>query len=308
MVDVGQVVLPCIKRENIIVIGSELHYDSFWFKMMFIAPGFSLALGQKTPPSWRPADKTTVLYVSKGYVKSELLAIEYLKTKGCTVKAIKSISDFKDAINTREKDKDGKEYKIQNLVFFAHGLANVICLNYPLTNMDVGLDTITSLEKSAFTPSGRIYSYACRTGISVDDTGFGFSSLSAAKPENSLAQKMADHFDVKVHAFYKRTFFRYTLRAPSDSVRIADILKTEREKHEGEIIQIPSEHEALPHDGLDDNGWDLWGTWFDKGAVAEGVDNYALWRKAGARALPIVADTPKGLPDDMHVFEPKEKQ
>ena len=304
MCDVGQVELPCLKKENIIVIGSENSYDSFWFKMMFMSPGFSVALGMLFPPSWKLADLTTVLYVAEGYSKSELLVIEYLKDKGCDVKKIKSVGDFKNAINIRKKDERGRDYKIQNLAFFCHGLHSRLALNYEgEKNIDITLRTLPSLNASSFCHGGRIYSYACRTGVFERDYQLGFSSLKEAKPELSLAQKMADHFKVKVHAFYKRTFFRYTLRKPEDSADIATSLKEKREGNEGKVIAISSEHEALPHSGLADSGWDIGP--LETGPIGEGTHEYALWRKAGARALPIVADSPAGLPDRMNIFKPK---
>ena len=308
MTDIGQVELPCLKKENIIVIGSENSYDSFWFKMMFMSPGFSVALGMLFPPSWKPADLTTVLYVAEGYSKSELLVIEYLKNKGCDVRKIKSVSDFKKAINIRKKDERGRDYKIQNLAFFCHGLNSRFVLNYEGKDdvMEINLDTLSSLSASSFCQNGRIYSYACRTGIFEDDYWQGFSSLKEAKPELSLAQKMADHFNVKVHAFYKRTLFRYTLREPDDSADIATSLKEKREGNEGKVIAISSEHEALPHNGLADDGWDIGP--LETGPIGEGTHEYALWRKAGARALPIVADSPAGLPDRMNVFKPKSEE
>ncbi len=308
MPDIGQVDLPCLKKENIIVIGSENYYDSFWFKMMFMSPGFSVALGMLFPPSWKPADLTTVLYVAEGYSKSELLIIEYLKNKGCEVKKIQAVSDVVNAINIRKKDERGRDYKIQNLAFFCHGLNSRLALNYRGEDdeMEINLNTLPSLKASSFCKDGKIYSYACRTGVSEDDLHMGFSSLKEAKPELSLAQKMADHFNVKVHAFYKRTFFRYTLRKPEDSAEIAKSLKAKRQGNEGKVIAISSEHEALPHKGLADSGWDIGP--LETGPIGEGTNDYALWRKRGARALPIVADSPAGLPDRMNIFKPKDKK
>lgn len=301
---INQVSQPCpCKTENIIVIGSELYYNSFWLKMMFVAPSFSVALGKLSPPMWSSADKTTVLYIPEGYSRAELLALDYLRDHGCTVKALNTPSDFTSVVSTREQGE--YIYKIKNMMFCSHGLNSGIHLNFkgdaPIV---INNSLINSLPSDAFDPSGRIYSYACRTGVSVNDFRAGFSSLEDAKPEDSLAQTMADHFNVKVHAFYMRTYFKYTLRDPSVSDTISAALRTGREGHEGEVVQIPPDHEALPHDGLADTGWDLPGTWFDKGPRAEGTNNYALWRKDGARALPIVAQSPRGLPAIMHVFEP----
>lgn len=299
-----EVVQPCPpKTENIIIIGSEQYYDSFWWKMIFITPGFSIAAGMKQPPYWQTADKTTVLYVSYGYVKAELLPIEWLKDNSAVnVQVINSISNLTSYLSNRNADEE--EYKIRHLVFMAHGLHDKIALNfYSRPSINVEINQISAVKSDIFIPEGRIYSYACRTGVSVDNETF--DNIEQAEPGNSLAQKMADHFGVKVHAYYTRTLFRNCIRDPSDSDSIAQSLKQKREEQEGQIIQISDEHEALPHEGLADEGWDLPGSWLDTGPRGEGTHNYALWRKAGARHLPTGANSPTGLPNTMQLFEPK---
>ena len=167
---------------------------------------------------------------------------------------------------------------------------------------------IGEISSDIFCNSGRIYSYACRTGVSKD--GKSFNQLSDAEPETSLAQAMADHFDVKVHAFYTRTLFRNCIRNPSDSDSIATNMQEKRVKSEGEVISISDEHEGLPHAG---QGLSHHVSGYGKtdiplvstGQEKEGTSEYSLWRKAGARFLPVGADTPAGLPNTMQTFKPK---
>lgn len=315
------------KTENIIIIGSEQYYDSFWWKMMFITPGFSIAAGMKHPPYWQAADKTTVLYVPDGYVKAELLPIEFLKDRlEVNVQMISSISDLISYLNNRNAD--GAEYKVRHLLFMAHGLHDKIALNFwERPNIDIKSKQISAIKSDIFVPKGHIYSYACRTGISVD--GKEFDNLEEAKPENSLAQKMADHFGVKVHAYYTRTLFRSCIRDPADSNSISKSLKQKRENHidhpghptatvrippKWEIIQISDEHEGLPHPGqglthefskigLSGIRGDI--PFIPSGQQKYGTSEYSLWRKAGARHLPVGDNTPAGLPNTMQVFEPK---
>ena len=295
------------KTENIIVIGSELSYDSFWWKMMFMTPGVSTAMGSKVPPFWQLADKTTVLYVPTGYVKSELLSLEYLKDNmNVNLVPIQSIAEFNKYLSIREID--GEKYGILGLVFYAHGLHYGLELNYQKRPDEMLLDSssIKALSSDLFATNGRIYSYACRTGVSVD--GEDFASLDNAKPENSLAQAMANHFNVKVHAFYTRTLFRECIRDPKDSETIANSLKEKRKEAEGSVISISDEHEGLPHSGqgLRHHIAGYMKTdipFVDTGQEKEGTSEYSLWRKAGARYLPVAASSPKGLPKDMIVFE-----
>lgn len=296
------------KTENIIVIGSEHSYDSFWWKMMFITPAFSNARGTITPPRWGTADKTTILYVSDGYSHSELLPIEYLKDSfDINLKPISSNGELRSHLNTR--DIDGERYNIQNLVFYGHGLYFGIKLNYQATNEILfDNDKVKIISPDIFSETGRIYSYACRTGVSVKGENFLF--IHEAEPENSLAQAMANHFNVNVHAFLTRTLFRNCIRNPSDSDSIATNMQEKRVESEGEVISISDEHEGLPHAGQGTrhhiSGYGKTDVPFvSTGQEKEGTSEYSLWRKSGALFLPVGGDTPAGLPNTMQIFNPE---
>lgn len=295
---------PC-KKENIIVLGSEQYYNSFWLKMMFMSPVFSIAAGYKLPTRWNPADKTTVLYVRQGYVRTEFLALEVLRdTHGVNLVPLNSVGQLTAYVNNRMHD--GEEYKIQNLVFLAHGLADRLALNYwSSPSIDLRKRNIDAFNVSAFDRGGAIYSYACRTGTWVDQEAF--SSAAQAEPQNSLAQYLADQCGVKVYAFMTRTLFRECIRDPGDSEAITASLVEKRETREGQVINISSEHEGLPHSGIGDSVF-IGGAPVPAGPLGsgqrEGTADYALWRKAGARYLPVGGQTPSGLPNTMRVFDP----
>ena len=108
---------------------------------------------------------------------------------------------------------------------------------------------------------------------------------------------MADHFRVEVHAFLRRTFYGEGLREKNDSKRISDTLKKARKTREGQVIDIPPDHEGLPHPWL--------GGVFGIRSQKEGTFGYALWRKAGAIKMPFAAKTPEGLSRSMRRFTPK---
>ena len=129
----------------------------------------------------------------------------------------------------------------------------------------------------------------------------GFKSEAEAHPENSLAQKMATYFDIEVHAFLRRSFYGDVIRTKAQSNAISSILKAARETQDGMIVDIPPEHEALPHPGLADSINPF------SSPKREGTDNYALWRKGGGLSLPIAADSPAGLPKEMRVFKAVKK-
>lgn len=296
----------CIFRENIIFVGSELSYDSFWLKMMFIACGFALA---DRGLHFRKADRTTIAYVDKGYTKAEKLPLEMLKTKkGINLITLSNSNAVVKYINNRPNytSSDGKtgKLRIQDIAFFSHGLPQNICLNYKGTpDVNVTPESVDKMTPEVFVPEGRIYSYACRTGIdswyepALINLYTPFSSDADAHPETSLAQKMATHFNVNVYAFYTRSFYGNVLRKKSDSDKISNALKTARETQDGEIIEIPPEHEGIPHPDLD-NG-------FLAGSKDEGTNEYALWRKQGAIAMPVSDTTPAGLTKGLQLFKPK---
>lgn len=286
------------KMENIIVLGSEQSYDLFWLKMMFFSPGFGLAQGVLSVPRWTHADRTTVLYVPHGYSRSELLALEFLRTIGIHLEAISSVSDLTTYLNTRTID--GEEYDILRLLFICHGLPGKFALNYSGSpRVDLTTRNMTGINASSFCQHARIYSYACRTG--VWRAFENFSSLAQAEPENSLAQKMATHLGVPFHAFYTRTLFAECIRDPADSTTIAAACKSKRVGHEGSILNLNAEFDALPHAGQGtSSGWSP----FSSGQEKEGTSEYSLWRKAGGRNMPVAASSPTGLPGAMAVFTP----
>ncbi|UOF17346.1 hypothetical protein IEQ11_12255 [Lysobacter capsici] len=285
-------------RENVIFVGSEMNYDSFWLKMMFIAASYRIA---KHNQLFRTADKTTLAYVDNGYVRFEKLTLDYLaQNHNCKIQKITKQADIATLLN-----EDRENHKLQDVAFFSHGIVGKISLNYDgATAIDFDEKLMKSVSSTAFTRDGRLFSYACRTGVSVEDWKRGFNNESEAAPQNSLAQKLADHFDIEVHAYLRRTFYGDVLRAKAQSAGIASTLKSTRDTRKDDtlIVDLPPEHEALPHPGLADNGSTGIFGYFERGAIGEGTDNYALWRKQGGRVFPTAADSPKGLPTDMRRF------
>lgn len=288
-----QVKVP--KTENIIFIGSEMYYDSFWLKMMFVAAAYRMAEGM------RDADRVVIAYVDEGYTHLEKLAIDQL-AKQCMSKTRENIVEVKKLVSssavTNLLNRAREDYKLLDVFFSSHGVVGTIDLSYrgddtvQLTN-----SSVSSVFKHAFAQHGRVFSYACRTGIGSNVSSF--KNEVDAKLEESLAQKIADHFGVEVHAFLRRSFYGNVLRDKSESESIVKSLVAGRKAiGDDAVIDIPPAHEGLPHDGLAD-GWGF------GGPKREGTDSFALWRKKGGRTLPTAADTPTGLATDMRVFHPR---
>jgi len=281
--------------ENIIFVGSEMDYDSFWTKMMFIsAAWFESTNGSE----FRTADRKTIAYVDEGYTRFEKLTIDYLQQKqGFYVVKLAVSMDIVGALNDRLKPNSSgvKEYYLlQDVVFFSHGQPDAIKLNFN-TSPDVNLSSseLGWVDTDIFMPGGRFFSYACRTGVASWDESF--SSDQDANLDQSVAQQIANRLKVETHAFLTRSDYGKILRERSDSTAIADSLKKSRETADGTLIEIPPDHQGLPHPGL----------YKRRGARKEGTNEYALWRKAGGIRLPDSAPSPTGLTKGLHVFTPK---
>ena len=230
------------KTENILFVGSEMQYNNFWLKMMFIGAAFAGA--QKL----RPADKQTLAYVDVGYVRSEKLALEHLKDK--TGFELVKLSSSQELIQLLNRDREN--FKLLDVMFFCHGVPMRIDLNFkesPIVQLDN--ENLTQINPRAFAKNGALYSYACRTGVSRKSENF--KTEADAQPENSLAQKLADHLGIAVHAFLRRSFYGHILRKPEQSDSISQALREKRQTQEGQTIDLSLEHEALFHPGLADS-------------------------------------------------------
>lgn len=297
------------KTENIIFIGSEFDYDSFWLKNMFIASAYPFIKDRK---KFRACDTVTIAYVDYGYTHLEKLAIEGLGEEVSFPCDIRFVPIYMQSQVIDIFNEQRETYKIQDLAFFCHGLNSVISLNY-YSSPPINLTTsqINSLNPNIFISNGTAYSYACRTGVSKSDEEF--SNLSSAKPDLSFAQKFSTHNNIKFHAFYKRSFYRNILFTLDESPYLSKDLRAKR-KSNGDLgsFNLLTKHEALKHVGLGHtivikapvripNFFDL----IPMGNVGEGVEDYSLWRKGGGMNLPSTAETPLGLPKGIHIFQPR---
>lgn len=297
--------------ENIIFIGSEVYYDLFWLKMMFIGAAYPMARQMRT------ADRVVIAYVDEDYTHLEKLAIDQLAQE-CKAKALSGTVEVmklgSSAAATLLFNREREDYKLLDVYFSSHGEVGVIDLNYwGDTRVRFDRNALNSISATAFARYGRVHSYACRTGVSVEDFKLGFKQEADAQPENSLAQQMADRFGIDVYSFLRRTFYGNVLRDPSMSDAISSTLRQGRASSgNAAVIDIPPEHEGLPHLGLANR----WGripktsipTPRVGGPLGEGTDNYALWRKRGGLGLPSAAESPAGVGTDMRVFKPSKTQ
>lgn len=205
----AEVKVKAVKKENIIVIGSEEHYSSFILKMMFMA-----AATQKLNSGMRKADNTVVACVKAGYTSFELGVLESYRNKyDCEVKLVNSLADLVSLLN---RDRD--DVKIQDLYFYCHGLPNKITVNLDSKpRIDISVGNLTQIRPDIFLKDGLLHSFACRTGIDAEPYTpiDSYDKDSDASPGSSLAMKMAQYFNVTVKAFLTRTSYGDIVRDPS---------------------------------------------------------------------------------------------
>lgn len=108
---------------------------------------------------------------------------------------------------------------------------------------------------------------------------YSISQLTAddAHPENSLAQKLADHLNITVYAYISRTNYGGTFNDHGNK-------------------EIQKEYIDIPDKSVEKGGYGL-KLW----------QKHALWHPKGAVNPVIGGDTPKGLDYKMHAFLPKKQ-
>lgn len=277
-------------------------YDSFWLKMMFVAPAVTVASG---PRLLRRADETVIAYVEEDYTFLEKLPLEAVANRfGYRVVPLANSEAITSVINdlpVTQEDGCTIRTKLQDVVFFCHGTPGRLALNYDSDKVRVDLtkQLLPHLDPRAFVEDGKLFSFACRTGNGSRSRRF--RSDAEARPEHSLAQQLSDHFNITVMAYLTRTYYGEVLRNRADSATISATLRAKRLDQEHSVIDLSAEHEALPHPGLGENLLGLLGL----GPRGEGTNGFSLWRKAAARQLPGPGETPAGLSRAMIAFTPR---
>ncbi|MCQ4053074.1 hypothetical protein [Aeromonas sp. SG16] len=285
----AEVKVKAVKKENIVVIGSEEHYSSFLLKMMFMA-----GATHKLNSGLRKADNTVIAYVKSGYTDLELGVIESYKAKyGCEIKRISSLGDFVALLN-----RDRENVKIQDLYLYCHGLPNRVSVNYGAKpDIDISVGNLSSIKPDIFAKDGILHSFACRMGVDAHPYTQinSYKNDSEVNPESSLAMKMAKYFNVTVKAFLTRTDYSNVVKDNSVTAQIEENLGSLRKGADKEVYTLLNgEYEALHHVGLS-TGW--------RGRLS-GVSDYALWRKQGGRQQPVSGISPSGLSHGAKQFKP----
>ncbi|WP_415325667.1 hypothetical protein [Chryseobacterium sp. MMS23-Vi53] len=232
-------------HENIVIVASEVHDKKSVNKLMFMAQAIRRV---------RISSVQTVLYFTHGY--SSNMIVEFERSlrnykKNIKIIAITNISELINYINLgytksfqgdyrNKPDENGSIYKVNNLYIYSHGMPSRITfmLDWDLykknnniksledaNSNELNLSNYIMLNPDSFSQEATIWSFACRTGLSVDNDS-EIERFTWGEKE-SLAQKLADRINCKTHAFLKRSNYENTWGSKQDRIdlKIADNLE-----------------------------------------------------------------------------------
>ncbi len=298
-----------VRREFVIVVGTEVHYLQRTNHMMFFGAATNALNDTKDQ-----YDLYTIYYFNAGYNNAELSAVRAslatistkLNRKISLVKVTSTVDLIKHLNKLNIKNiTTGKIYqkKIALMHIYSHGLPSRITfdLDGPTDKTaEFWEKDLRQLKQGIFTKNGKLISYACRTGMTHskkhnNQNRDSFTSDEQAMLQLSLAQKMAEHFNIKVYAFIRRS--NYAL-----------VWNGSTQKYKEGFIDIL-------HPGLVNEHFRDCKSWSPlrnaKCAWQHGVGNYsdfALWNINGGSAYPVGAALPTGLSKDLVLFQSKQLQ
>ena len=194
--------------ELIAVAGSQ-HDKSSGNKMMFIGQAVrELAEFKRS----KPALVRTLVMFAPSYTPAMLSAAR--SSASAYGAGFVEITNTDELIDYLNRGKDRQQSPIEHLSLFSHGVPQRIAFGYQLAgDLQMSLDVLSygRISPLAFSSSARIDSYACRTGMGnrpeypLED-GIQFFPQTS----ESLAQLLADHLQIKVRAFIRRSDYKNT--------------------------------------------------------------------------------------------------
>ncbi|QLC72639.1 hypothetical protein LPB260_17905 [Pseudomonas sp. LPB0260] len=184
-------------------------------KMRFINQGIR-QVRLYPPASANDATQRIFLIFTEDYERPLLDAVkEVVETRyGAKYRELDSIAHLLDFINLRIS----KKREIKQLDLFAHGLVGTIEFGYELGKADsyrMRDAQAQMLKPEAFDLSGKIYSYACRTGLGIH-ADVHVSEGEDPQYAKSLAQLIANTAQTPVWAFPRRSNYDQTYGNTSD--------------------------------------------------------------------------------------------
>lgn len=270
------------------------------------------------------------LLCSNGYSSEQKKSIKdtvenIYKSKYIEVSNAQQIINY---INTGNKNSSAtlseirKQKKIQQLLFYSHGVVGEISLGLSPAGIDVTpysfeVEQAEKLESDAFAFGANIYLFSCRAGIgntdidrtiyknpegSKDDSNNRYNILSS----ESIAQKIANSTKSNVFAYLRRTDYEKTLFT-TDELCFSDYMKARNKKlksvNNGRcdnkyVYLLNQKYE------LTDSEKNRWRNWQEIEANMKQIDG-AWFDPDGARHNVEAAPSPQGVPADMKTFIPQ---
>ncbi|TRX32193.1 hypothetical protein FNW52_17310 [Flavobacterium sp. ZT3R18] len=276
-------------KEVIVIIGTEQHSQTYGNKLMFPAQAV-----REIKQNYSKNKYITLLIFTDGFNTEELKIIERdskKHNKNATLIKINTVDELIKYINYGNHLIKRDEIKIDVLKIFSHGLPSIIDFGLDGKNSSLqqfNTNNAKQLKSTSFVNKPIVFSYACRTGNS-DNSILAYSptykydetSIKLVKPEESLAQILAEQLNATVYAYLRRSNYTPTWVEGSDKE-----YKKKYSKIEDEEVSNP----INPKDWFR-TGWDE-----------------ALWNTEGAYTLPRSGDCPGGiLPKGMFKFEKGKK-
>ncbi|MCY1288750.1 PAAR motif protein [compost metagenome] len=194
--------------ELIAVAGSQ-HDDSSANKMMFIGQAVrELAEFRQR----KPALVRTLVVFTPAYDEA-MLKVARISAEAYEANLV-GVSNVQELIDYLNHGRDRNQSPIEHLSLFSHGVPQRVAFGYQLAgDYRMSLDVLNyqRISPMAFSSSARIDSYACRTGMGnrpeypIDEAIQFFPQTN-----ESLAQLLANHLQIKVRAFVRRSDYRNT--------------------------------------------------------------------------------------------------
>lgn len=196
--------------EYIAVVGTQIHNDPA-NKLSFI--GQAVRYMRKYMQEGNRG-VYTVLIFEEGYEDKHYAMLESSAMKfGFKYKKIECNTNLFKYLN---EGSDRHCIPVKQLSIFCHGLQSEFAFGYKYAvseKLSVNLQNYTMINENIFSRLGRINSYACRTAMGRLD---GHSDYEfTPKINESLAQKMANYFDIPVFAYVIRSSYADTWGARS---------------------------------------------------------------------------------------------
>ena len=190
-------------------------------KMRFINQGIRQL---RQYPAATPSDSVQRIFLIfiDDYERPLLNAVKGIVEKkyGAKYRELDNISQLLDFINLRIR----KEREVMQLDMFAHGLVGSIEFGYELSKVDsyrLRDAQARMLQADAFDMKGKIYSYACRTGLGIQ-ADVMVSKGEDPKYDQSLAQLIANTTRCSVWAFSRRSNYDQTYGTNHERASLPD--------------------------------------------------------------------------------------